>query len=323
MVSFASPWALLLLAFPVALLALVIHQQSRATRDAIAFSDAALLEELRLSRVSQWRRRIPVIGMLAALIVATLAAAEPQRLGPVESSQSTVVLALDTSVSMLATDVTPSRIDAARSAALDFIAAAPSDTRIGIVSFSSRVDVLAVPTTDRSILTTAIENLTTDGGTAIGDALYAAMSLLDTAGWVADSTDPSRSIQLRTGAIVVMSDGSTNAGRPDADATSAAEIAGVPVYTVAFGTPNGVINLNGNQIAVPIEPEPLAEIADTTGGEAYEALTASDLSRVFEDLARTVAVQQALKSVAHVFAAIAVMLVFGSAALWVRYGSRL
>jgi Ca-activated chloride channel family protein len=320
--KFAEPWALVLLVVPVWALLLVVRNRGRVRADAIRFANAPLLDALRIAPVASWRRKMPFIALQLALCCSVLAAADPQRLGPVESANSTVVLALDVSRSMLATDVSPSRIDAARAATLAFIDAAPSTTRVGLVVFSSRVDIAAVPTLDRKVLRDAVANLATDGGTAIGDAIFTSLSLLDTAGWEPDPNDPTRSVQRRAGAIVVMSDGSTNTGRPDVDAAAAAKVAGVPVYTVAFGTPQGVITVDGASLPVPAAPEPLAEIAGTTNASVYEAFTGAELSSVFANLAATVAVQQGMRSFAHLLALVAVCFAALAAWGWVRFGPR-
>lgn len=321
--TLAHPWMLVLLLLPLLILCGTWFASRRRLKDSIRFSDGGLLEELRLTPVSPWRRRVPIAGLVVSLTLMVLAAADPQRMGPVESSTSTVVLALDVSRSMLAEDVAPTRIEAARLAAIEFINAAPPRARIGLVAFSSRVDILSVPTTDRSLLTAAAANLQPDGGTAIGDAIFTSLSLLDTKGWVPDPADPTRSVQTRAGAIVVMSDGSTNSGRPDADAAAAAKLAGVPVYTVAFGTSRGVISVNGTPIEVPAEPEPLRAIASETAADSYEATTGGELSRVFATLAGSVAVEEGLRSFAHVIALLATLILFATAAAWVRFGARI
>lgn len=321
--NFARPWLLLLGVLPLVVVALLVRPPSRK-KDVTRFSDAGLLRELKINPVAPWRRRLALWGMLVGMIALTVSAAEPQRLGPIKSSSSTVVLALDVSRSMLADDVSPNRYEAAKAAALDFIDAAPPEVSVGLVAFAANTSILAVPTTDRTELSRAIETIELSGGTAIGEAIFTSLALLDTRGWAPDPQNPSKSVQQRTGALVVMSDGSTNGGRPNEDAAAAAKLAGVPVYTVAFGTEAGkIVGPDGSTYDVPAEPGPLQAVAETTGGESYTATTGAELSQIFESLAKTVAVEQGYRSIAHWFALAGLLILFAAAVVWALSGSRM
>jgi Ca-activated chloride channel family protein len=321
--NFARPWLLLLTVLPCVVAALVIRPRPKK-REVLRFSDASLLRELKVNPLPPWRRRLALWGMLLGMLMMVISAAEPQRIGPIKSSSSTVVLALDVSRSMLAEDVSPNRYEAAKAAAVDFINAAPAEVNVGLVAFSSNATILAVPGTDRAELLRSVENIELSGGTAIGEAVFTSLSLLDTRGWTPDPDNPERSIQQRAGAIVVMSDGATNAGRPNDDASAAAKLAGVPVYTVAFGTPNGsIITPEGTSMAVPAEPIPLQVVSSATGGDSYTATTGTELSDIFKSLARTVAVEQGYRSVAHWFALAGLLLLFAAAVVWALSGSRM
>lgn len=321
--SFARPWMLMLLIAPVSVFILSMRAP-RSKRDVIRFSDAGLLRELRVNPVPLWRRRLPVFALCVSMGLMVLATAEPQQEGPITESSSTVVLALDVSFSMQAQDVSPDRFSAAKSAAADFINAAPPGVQIGLVVFAGRSEIIATPGTPRADLLDAIENMQLAGGTAIGEAIFTSLTLLDTDGWVPDPADPTRSLQRRSGAVVLMSDGATNTGRPDADGAAAAGVAGVPVYTIAFGTASGVIQtVDGEVIDVPAAPGPLRVVAETTKGSAFEATTGEQLSSIFESLAKKVATVQGLRSISHWFALAALLWLVLTAALWIRFGARI
>lgn len=320
---FARPALLLLAVLPAIVVALLFLRRS-TKKDVTRFPDAGLLRELKVNPLPPWRRRAALWGMVLGMLMMVISAAEPQTVGPVKSSSSTVILALDVSRSMLAEDVSPNRYEAAKAAALDFINAAPAEVSVGLVTFANSTSIQAVPGTARSELIRSVENIELAGGTAIGEAIFVSLSLLDTQGWVQDPENPERSIQKRAGAMVVMSDGSTNSGRSNEDAAAAAKLAGVPVYTVAFGTDAGFITTpDGSVLEVPAEPGPLQEVASTTGGESYTATTGAELSKVFKSLAKTVAVEQGYRSVAHWFALVGLLLLFAACVIWVFSGSRM
>lgn len=320
---FARPWLLTLLIL-VPILAASLFRRRSAKRDVLRFSDAGLLKELRVNPLPVWRRRLLLLGVLVSLMLMIFAAAEPQMVGPVRSSRSTVVLALDVSRSMIAEDVSPTRFAAAKDAAIDFINAAPEEVDIGIVGFAASSYVIALPGTPREDLIRSLDGIVLEGGTAVGEAIFTSLSMLDTNGWVTDPDNPARSIQKRTGAIVLMSDGATNTGRPDNDAAAAASIAEVKIFTVAFGTAGGVLlEPGGGVLEVPAEPEPLQEISLSTGGISYTAETGEELSKVFSTLARTAAITRGWRSVAHWFSLAAIAVLVFTALGWVRFGSRI
>jgi Ca-activated chloride channel family protein len=320
--NLARPYMLVLLVLPV-VLGLLLVRPKKQKKDVLRFSDAGLLRELKINPLPAWRRRLPLSGLVFGLVMMVLASAEPQVEGPIKSSSSTVVLALDVSRSMLAEDVSPNRYEAAKKAALDFIRSTPDEVKIGVVAFAGRTEILAVPGSSREDLERAVESIELEGGTAIGEAIFTSLSLLDTQGWGADPEDPTKSVQKRTGAIVLMSDGATNVGRTDKDAALAAALASVPVYTVAFGTETGVIVGPDGTLPVPAAPGPLQEISSTTQGESYEAKTGDQLSKIFKNLAKTVAVEQGWISISHWIALFAALILFATALAWIRFGARI
>lgn len=320
---FARPWLLVLLILPV-VLGVWIYRPRTKKRDVMRFGDAGLLKELKINPQPVWRRRLLLSGVLSSMALMIVAAAEPQTVGPVKSSRSTVVLAMDVSRSMIAEDVSPTRFAAAKDAAIDFINAAPAEVDLGVVGFAASAYVLALPGNPREEIIKSLDTIELEGGTAVGEAIFTSLSMLDTNGWIPDPENPEVSIQKRSGAIVLMSDGATNTGRPDEDAAAAAALSGVKVYTVAFGTAGGVIlEPGGGVLEVPAEPEPLQKISDTTEAESYTATTGEELSKVFSNLARVAAVSKGWRSVAHWFALASVALLCATALGWVRFGSRI
>jgi Ca-activated chloride channel homolog len=320
-VRFDNPERFALLVVVALIAVAVFARRRRSDGDTVRFADAGLLEELRTAAPRPWRRRFVAAGLLFSALLSVLSAADPQRLAPTETNTQTVVLAFDVSRSMEAVDVAPSRIEAARTAALSFIDSAPDGVSIGLVSFSSTVRVVAAPTTDREVLRTAVSALRTDAGTAVGEAVFTSIGLLETRGWGEDADG--RAIQLRSGAVVVLSDGATTVGRPDTDAAAAAALAGVQIFTIAFGTPSGVIDAPEGQIPVPAAPDVMAQYADETGAASYEAFTGAELARIFEDLATSISVERGWVSFADLVALVAVIAVAATAAVWARSTARL
>ncbi|HVG98468.1 MAG TPA: VWA domain-containing protein, partial [Chloroflexota bacterium] len=179
-VSFAEPswlWALLLL--PLALV-LYLVVQSRRGRVAGRFSNLALMPNLAPNQPG-WRRHVPAALYLGALAALLVSLARPQAVLPVRKEQATVVMVMDTSVSMVATDVQPSRLAAAQAAGRRFLESVPQAMRVGLISFSNAVDVQTRPTDDRQAVQAALNSLRANGGTAMGDALNQALDMADTA----------------------------------------------------------------------------------------------------------------------------------------------
>jgi Ca-activated chloride channel homolog len=250
----------------------------------VRFAALPMLERV-AGRGPGWRRHVPAAAFGLVTLGLVLGLARPTLELAVPRERATVIVALDTSVSMRATDVDPSRIEAATAAARAFVEGLPGTFNVGLVTFSQASAVAVPPTLDRSAVIAALRNPDLGGGTAIGSAVESslgAISTLDSAldaglGPGGDGPPPAR--------IVLLSDGANTAGSPVADAAAAAAAAGVPVSTIAYGTPDGVIA--GGQ-RVPVDPAALAELAAGTGGEAYTAATDDELADVYEDIGSSV-----------------------------------
>jgi Ca-activated chloride channel homolog len=321
-VSFGYPAVLVLLVLPVAMMVAYRHAQRRRRRDGVRFADAALLDELLVQPSPRWRRVLPPAATVIAVVLLIVAGADPRIERDVSDPSRTVVLALDVSKSMEATDVAPTRWEAAKVAALDFVNAAPPGARVGLVSFAGSAQPVVTPTADKERLRRAIVNLQLAPGTAIGEAVFTSLGMLETAGW--DNDDPEQpAIQRRAGAIVVMSDGATNTGRPDADASLAAALSGVAVHTVAFGTADGVFFSPEGPIPVPAEPGALAAVAEATDGRTFTAESGDELSRVFIDLSSSLTTDRRPVSVASFVALLAALLLVVAGLGWSLLSSRL
>jgi Ca-activated chloride channel homolog len=309
-VSFAAPWLLLgLVLVPLLVLAYGLTERRRR-RTAAAFA-APPTAVSAVPRRPGWRRHAPLA--LAGLAMAGLivALARPQVSVAVPAEQASIVLTMDRSGSMQATDVAPSRLIAARDAGEAFLAEVPASVGVGAVVFDHRTEAVQNPTTDRSALRDALRDaMKPSGGTATGDALAASLAMLEAQRGTGAERPP--------GAIVLLSDGESTSGRDPVAVADEARAAGVPIYTVALGTPDGTLP-DGKP--VPPDIASLQAIAERSGGEAFTARAASRLSAVYERLGSQVAMKEERREITGAFAggAIALLLVGGGLSLrWFR-----
>jgi Ca-activated chloride channel homolog len=250
-------------------------------------------------------RYLPPLVLLVALVFMIVGVARPHATVRVPREEATIVLAMDVSRSMKATDVEPTRLDAARIAAKTFLDDVPEKFRVGVVSFATRAAVGVAPTEDRALVTTALDTLKPGEGTAIGDAV--ALSLRVGLPKQAGVKAPPR-------AVVLISDGARDGGQIEpGEAAQQAKRQGVPVCTVLVGTPNGTVEeqLTGGFrriIRVPPSPETLQQVASASGGEFFEAPDAERLSRVYEELGSRLGTKKQDREITDVFAAFAAAL---------------
>jgi Ca-activated chloride channel homolog len=295
--SFGHPVLLLtLLVLPLAVLAYVLLERRRA-RYAVTFTNLDVLASVAGGRSP--RRYVPPALFLLALGLLCVALARPHRSTLVASDKATVILVVDVSGSMHATDVKPTRLGAAQAAVRLFLERVPKRVKVGLIAFSSEPQIAAPPTTDRDLVRRSLDELDflqAYGGTAIGDAVAAATELgqksvgkgkkPETIAYTIEKENPLVS-------ILFLSDGKQTRGSlsPLAGAQRA-KAAGIPVYTVALGTPNGVLNRpfgfggNGMPTRIPVPPDPatLHAIANMTGGKFFSARSADTLQSAYKQL---------------------------------------
>jgi Ca-activated chloride channel homolog len=272
--QFLAPERFALIVVPITFVALYLIRQRRRRAYVVRYTDPELLDSVAPRRPGI-RRHLVASVYVVAIVLLVVAAARPA-LATEVPNEPTVVLAFDTSLSMEATDVTPNRMQAAQEAAHRFIEVVPAGVRVGLVAFDETARVIIPPTTSKLVLDRAIDMLTLGQGTAIGEAIYTSLDLLES-DVPADGEDAG-------GSIVLMSDGGNTVGRPEEPAAREAERRGVKVSTVAFGSDQGSVTVDFMTVPVPVDREALRTIAETTGGKVFEAASAEEIVSVFEDL---------------------------------------
>jgi Ca-activated chloride channel family protein len=254
-------------------------QQRRRVKAASAFAAPALGASVAPSR-PRWRRHAPMLVFALALAVLIVAAARPQRVVAVPVNTASIILANDTSGSMAATDVAPSRLVAAQRAAGSFIASVPDSVRVGLVEFNSKVTVLQSPTSDHSLVRVALAQLRVTGGTALGNAIQTSLRLA--------TTGKRPGVKQPPAAIVLLSDGASDVGSDPLAAARQAASDHIPIYTVVLGTQGGTVTEKraSGTVKVPVPPDPqqLAQIARLSHGQALTATNAKGLNTVYKRL---------------------------------------
>lgn len=280
--SFLAPERLwLLLLIPLLLIGYLLLQRRRS-RYAVRFTNLSLLDTVAPRRVN-WRQHVAVALAMLTLAFAIVLFAKPSGLTKVPRQTSvTVVITMDTSLSMEATDVPPSRIEVAKRTARQFLSKLPPNYDVGLVSFARYANVVVAPTTDHSKVGTAIDNLRLSEYTATGEGIFTALDVIQQS--IGDLKDDPQASGKRPAMIVLISDGKRTVGRSQVVAAHAARAQHVPIYTVALGTPGGVINNDGQQIPVPVETGELEQISQISGGKSYVATSPDDLVRAYQDV---------------------------------------
>ena len=319
--SFAAPFVLVaLVAIPV-LIVLYGGVQRDRRRAASAFAAPALSASV-LPRRPGWRRHAPMLVVLIAVAVLVVAAAKPQRSIAVPVERASIMLVTDVSGSMQATDVRPTRLAAARTAAKRFVAKVPKTVNVGVMALSSKPRVLASPTRDRVAIDQALDQLTARGGTGTGAAITAATNILKRQPGVNGKRPPS--------AIVLLSDGAATGTIDPVSAAQAARKLRIPIYTVALGTAQGTITVprpggqGGTETRrVPPDPQSLAEVAKASGGKTYTAADASKLTDVYKSLGSLLGTKNEKRQITAGFAGGAIVLLLLGAAMSLRWFGRL
>jgi Ca-activated chloride channel homolog len=281
MLQFLAPsrlWLLLLIPALVGLYLLLVQRKRNRNKQV-----GRTMFDLVIPRDRTWLRHLAVGLSILSLLTLTLAFAKPKDEVSVPRERATIVVTIDVSLSMEATDVKPTRLEAAKAAAKDFVTSLPPKFNVALVSFAGTATTVVPPTLDRGAVTAAIANLRPDRSTAIGEGIFTSLAAL--AQVPPDPDNPDAVVPAR---VVLLSDGKTQVGRTSDEAAEAAKEQRVPVYTIAYGTAEGYIEIGGRQEPVPVDKAELAKVAKISGGEAYTASSAGELKQVYKDIGSSV-----------------------------------
>lgn len=299
-------WFLLLVPLLALLYVMLLRRGDRA-------SDTVRLV---LPKQRPWVRHLAVILALTSLMALTFAWARPKQEVPEKRERATIVLTIDVSLSMQATDVKPNRLVAAKQQASEFIGELPEGYNVALVSFARSAQVVVPPTTDRASVLSAIDGLELQPSTAIGEGIHASLNALDR---IPPSASGDEQVPAR---IVLLSDGSTTIGRPAVQAAKVADQRKVPIYTIAYGTPEGVVTINGSSEKVPVDERELADVAKASHGKAYSAKSAGQLKEAYADIASSVGYVLVDKEVTSLYAGVGLVFAILASVGMVSLGAR-
>lgn len=324
--TFVWPLALAALALvPLAFGAYLVLQRRRM-RYAVRFTNLDLLANV-VDRAPRWRRHLPPALFLLALALLLVGVARPQVVVQTPDERATVVLAMDVSGSMEATDVEPTRLVAAQRAAGTFLDRVPDRLKVGLVTFADGADVVVAPTDDHEAVRAAVGSLEAGGATAIGDAIVASTRLSAQAGaTLAADRDGEDAAPL---VVLLLSDGAPSPDTLDPlQAAEEAQSQGVRVYTVALGTDEGTVTLTdefGNEEVVPVPPDrqTLSQIAEISGGESFDAPSEDALEQVYAELGSDVGSKEEKTDVTFAFAGAGALLLLAGGLLSAFWFNRL
>jgi Ca-activated chloride channel homolog len=290
--GFQHPWLFLFVLVPVGLLALYLVMRARRRLRMRRFADPDLADSVSRGRPARWRH-VPIALMLVALLLLTVVMAGPTRAAKIPRNRAVIMLAIDCSQSMRATDIPPSRLDAAREQAKTFARQLTPGINLGLIAFAGTANVLVSPTPDHDATVAALDNIRPADSTAIGEAIFAGLDSIATVAAVLGAGDPTPPPTR----LVLLSDGAENKpGNPDNPkgaytAARAAKDRGVPIWTIAFGTPTGSVDVKGDRIPVPVEDSMLKKIAELSGGKTYNASSAGELAASYHAVQQDVGFQ--------------------------------
>jgi Ca-activated chloride channel homolog len=315
MLQFLAPsrlWLLLLIPALVGLYLLLIRRKRNRNKQV-----GRTMFDLVIPRDRTWLRHLAVGLSILSLLTLTLAFAKPKDQVSVPRERATIVVTIDVSLSMEATDVKPTRLEAAKAAARDFVNALPPKFNVALVSFAGTATTVVPPTLDRGAVTAAIENLRPDRSTAIGEGIYTSLAAL--AQVPPDPDNPDAVVPAR---VVLLSDGKTQIGRTSDQAAGEAKAQRVPIYTIAYGTADGYIEIGGRQEPVPVDKAELAKVAKISGGEAYSAASAGELKQVYKDIGSSVGKEKVDREVTERYAGFGLGLAILAALGMISLGAR-
>ncbi|SNS00061.1 Ca-activated chloride channel family protein [Streptosporangium subroseum] len=313
--TFLSPAWLWLFALLALLAAAYVAAQFARRRYALRFTNLPLLTLVAPSGPG-WRRHVAPVLFLVMMSLLVIGAARPADEVRVPRDRATIIIALDVSLSMEADDVSPNRIAAAKEAAQKFVNDLPERFNVGLVAFARSASVVVSPTTDHQAVFTSLGNLSTRAGTAIGEAVFSSLDAVRSFDQQA-VTDPPPA------AVVLLSDGDNTSGRSVADAIETAMNARVPVSTIAYGTQDGTVSIDGRDVNVPVNKATLQTLSNGTGGRAYEAESGSQLREVYEQIGTSLGYRMVNQEISQRFVVAALLAGLLTAGMALVLGSRL
>ncbi|GAA4070769.1 MULTISPECIES: VWA domain-containing protein [Actinomadura] len=314
--TFLSPERLWLLALVPLLAAAYVLMQLRRRRHTVRFTNLALLSQVAPRRPG-WRRHVAATLFLSMILLMMIGFARPATGVKVPRDRATVMVAVDVSLSMMARDVTPTRFEAAKAAAKKFIRDLPGRFNVGVVSFAGNANLVAAPSTDRQAAIASIDQLVLAKRTAIGEAVFTSLQAVRSFDAQASQGDPPPAH------IVLLSDGDNTTGRTVPEAIDASRGAHVPVSTIAFGTPYGTVDIEGETTSVSVNKETLRMLAESTEGKAYEATDADQLSEVYANIGSSLGWKIEHRDVSARFTGIALLFALAAGGTSLAWFSRL
>jgi Ca-activated chloride channel family protein len=315
--SFLSPLRLLLFLPVLAVLGFYLVQAIRRRQYAVRFTDLSLLASVAPRRAAWWKRHLPAALLLLSLLAMVISLGRPTATQRIPRERATIMLAIDVSNSMAADDVSPTRLAAAQDGALAFVDRLPARLNLGLVAFDGTATVLVSPTTDRGSVRNAIHDLQLGPGTAIGDAVATSLDSIAAVPGGGNGEPPA------PGRIVLLSDGETTRGVPNSTAAAEAKTRNVPVSTIAYGTQDGVVTIQGQMIGVPVNTDALKQLAQDTGGSSYRAQTGDELRNVYSDIGSSIGYDKRQVEVGRWFVGVGLLLGLLSASLSVLWSAKL
>jgi Ca-activated chloride channel homolog len=318
MLSFLAPSRLWLLALIPALVGLYVWLVQRKRNRNRGMGMGKTMFDLVIPRDRTWLRHLAVGLSILSLLTLTVAFAKPKDQVAVPRERATIVVTIDISLSMEAEDVEPNRLEAAKSAAITFVNSLPPKFNVSLVTFAGTATTVVPPTTDRGVVSAAIQALQPQASTAIGEGIYTSLAAL--AQVPPDPDNPKAVVPAR---IVLLSDGKTQVGRRSDEAAQAAKAQSVPIYTIAYGTADGYIEIGGRREPVPVDRAELARVSRISGGEAYTATSAGELKKVYQDIGSSVGKEKVDREVTSRYAgfglAFAILAALGMISLGARW----
>lgn len=341
--SFFWPTLLWLLILIPGLVALYVYAQRRRRKYALRYASLSMVKEA-LGAGPGIRRHIPPALTLVALTFMLIGVARPYAEIQIPSQEGTVVLAMDVSGSMQATDVQPNRMEVAKSAAKAFVAKQSDNVRIGVVSFSGDASIVQSPTTDKELIIEAIDRLRPQRATAIGRGILVSLDAIfegsedepPSVKWLRPDLQPApgeavpsaspqgRTIPRAAATIILLTDGQNNQYPPPLTIVEEASSRGVRVYTIGLGTPEGtILRIGGRSVRTRLDEDTLKRVAALTDAEYYNAQNEAELRNVYENLTTELVLRKEKAEVSALFAAGAALLTVLAASLSLRWFGRI